>query len=145
MHNIRTDSWVSIDDDEQFMSPETPLSPTQFESSSPVPVDIKQPTVTIVQDKPVVEKILENKYVEIHHKNVIRQVREQPIIEIEKIKKTKHVKDADEIVTIVEPTEYQTSVNGGPQVLRVQSDTNQPATRVVERIATAKHFYLIKT
>ncbi|KAL0491570.1 TecB [Acrasis kona] len=61
----------------------------------------KDPIIkTHVIDKPVVDEVIEHRTVEIHHKPVVIEIHEQPIIEIERIAQTKYVTDEAQTVVV---------------------------------------------
>ncbi len=67
----------------------------------------KEAIVNTVVDKPVLDKVLEKKHVEVHHKNVVQEIHEQPILEVEKTAITKVVSEPTEIKKVLdEQTTY---------------------------------------
>jgi hypothetical protein len=62
----------------------------------------KQAIVNTVIDKPVLDQVIEKRSVEVHHKDVVQEIHEQPIIEVEKVPETKHVQLETEVKTVVD-------------------------------------------
>src|SRR3989338_6763101 len=67
----------------------------------------KEAIVNTVIDKPVLEQVVEKKHVEVHHKNVVQEIHEQPILEVEKTAVTKVVNEPTEFKKVLdEQTTY---------------------------------------
>jgi hypothetical protein len=68
----------------------------------------KEGIVTTIVDNPVIEKIIEKKDVQVHHKNIVQEIHEQPIIEVERVHEVKKIQDPIETKTIKKfPAEHE--------------------------------------
>ncbi|KAL0476636.1 heat-inducible transcription repressor HrcA [Acrasis kona] len=125
-------AWNSFDTTMSTMTTtsESPGSP-DF-SANDIGYSINDPKITIVKEV-VVDSIIENRTIERHHRNIVQEIREQPIVEVEKIRKTRYVEDPTETIVIEEPTQYENIVRG-PQTSQIQQEQVQTDTiRMVER------------
>jgi len=135
-------TWDSFDTTMSTITA-TSDSPGSPDLNNEVGYSINDPKITLVKET-IVESVIENRTIERHHKNIVQEIREQPIIEVEKVRKTKHIEDPTETIVIQEPTQYENIVRG-PQTFQSQEEIQTDSIRMVEKPFDVTKYIKVKT
>jgi hypothetical protein len=103
------------------------------------PVITREPVVKQILEQPQVAKIVEVKNVEIRSKQIVQEIREQPIIELEKKHITEHVKQDDIVKHQRAKTQYEEVTLGDQQP---QLDFKQDTQTQTFKENSVKHINL---
>jgi trehalose/maltose hydrolase-like predicted phosphorylase len=76
----------------------------------------KEAIVNTIVDKPILDQVVEKKNVEVHHKNVVQEIHEQPIVEIERLPQTRIIKEATEVKTVIDHQKMFENINAGAEL-----------------------------